>query len=118
MKWLIENWSLLVVIFAAGIGLAVYIKKFSDLPSEEQITKVKEWLLFAVIEAEKELGSGTGTLKLRYVYNAFLTKFPGLVNVVTFETFSKWVDEVLVQMKHLLDTNLDIAVYVKSGGMI
>ena len=68
--------------------------KFFKLPRESQIAKVKEWLLFAVMQAEKELGSGTGQLKLRYVYDMFVSKFPYLVQFVSFEFFSKLVDDV------------------------
>ena len=63
--------------------------------------------------AEKELGGGTGQMKLRYVYNMFLEKFPSLVPIVSFELFAHWVDEVLVQMRHLLEENKDIESYVK-----
>jgi len=113
MKWLVDNWSLLVVIACAGAACFLYIKKFANLPSDEQIRKVKEWLLYAVTMAEKELGSGTGALKLRYVYSMFVDKFPELANIVSFETFSVWVDEVLEQMKQILATNKDIEAYVE-----
>ncbi len=113
MKWIIDNWSLLVVIVAAIVVGAVYIKKFYNMPTDEQIAKVKEWLLFAVVQAEKELGGGTGQLKLRYVYNMFIEKFPSLVDIISFELFSSLVDEVLEQMRHLLDTNLDVKAYVR-----
>lgn len=113
MKWIIDNWSLLVVL-ACIIGLGiVYAKKFMNLPSEEQLTKVKEWLLFAVIQAEKELGAKTGQIKLRYVYDLFLSKFPALVNIVTFEQFSMLVDEALEQMKHLMQTNSNARYYIQ-----
>ena len=36
----------------------------------------KEWLLFAVTEAEKSLGGGTGELKLHVTYDAFIKRFP------------------------------------------
>lgn len=113
MKWLIDNWSLLVVILAVVILGIVYVRKFVEMPSEAQIKKVKEWLLYAVVMAEKELGGGTGQIKLRYVYNLFIEKFPALVSVIPFEMFSYLVDEALEQMKHLLDTNLDIKAYVE-----
>ena len=57
------------------------------MPTNEQLKKVKEWLLWAVAEAEKELGSGTGQLKLRYVYDMFIVKFPSLAKIISFETF-------------------------------
>jgi uncharacterized membrane protein len=113
VKWLIENWSLLVVVVGAIIFLMYRFKNFSQLPSDEQIAKVKVWLLYAVIQAEKELGAGTGTIKLRYVYDLFLSKFPSFASIISFAMFSEWVDEVLEQMKHLLKTNEQTEAYVK-----
>lgn len=118
MKWIIDNWSLLVVIACAGIAGIVYVKKFMSLPTTEQIKKVKEWLLWAVVQAEAELGSGTGTLKLRYVYDMFLERFPEVAKLISFEQFSKLVDEVLEYMRRLIDSNLDIACFVQSGGNV
>lgn len=115
MKWLIDNWSLIVVILCAVGVVSVYVKKFMGLPSDEQISKVKQWLLFAVIEAEKQYQGGTGALKLRAVYNEFCQVFPSLVPIISFELFSKMVDEALEQMKHLLETNLNIQYYVEAG---
>lgn len=115
MKWITENWSLLVVLICGVIAVGYWVRKFTEQPTDEQINKVKEWLLYAVIMAEKELGSGTGALKLRYVYSMFVDKFPSLVSVISFEMFSWYVDEVLEQMKHLLETNKDIAVFVEEG---
>ena len=115
MKWIVDNWSLLVIIIAVFTVGSVYVKKFVDTPTAQQIAKIKEWLLFAVIKAEKELGSGTGVVKLRYVYNMFVEKFPSMVDMISFELFSNMVDEVLEQMRHLLDTNLDIKFYVEGG---
>lgn len=113
MKWIIDNWSLLVVILSVVVIAIVYAKKFVEMPSEAQIKKVREWLLYAVIMAEKELGGGTGQIKLRYVYNLFAERFPSLVPIVPFELFSALVDEALEKMRHLLDTNLDIKAYVE-----
>lgn len=74
--------------------------------------KAKKWLLLAVLEAEKEFGSRTGQVKLRYVYKLFLSTFPLLSKVITFEQFSSMVDEVLEEMKHLIDTNIAVSDYV------
>lgn len=115
MKWLIENWTLLVVIACAvGVGF-FYVKKFANLPSEEQMAKIKEWLLWAVIEAEKYYQGGTGQLKLRYVYDLFLERFPSVAPVISFEMFSMLVDEALEKMRHILETNLDIKAYVEGS---
>ena len=105
VEFLIAYWWLLIIAVAilAVAGYAVYV--FVKMPSNSQITKVKEWLLWAVTEAERELGSGTGQLKLRYVYDMFIVKFPAIAKVISFEAFSLMVDEVLEKFKDLLDKN-------------
>lgn len=113
MNWIINNWSLLVVVAVFLFLGYLYVRSFTNLPSDEQLKKVKEWLLWAVIATEKELGSGTGSAKLRYCYDLFIQRFPSLVAVISFELFSKLVDEALVKMKNILETNKDIEQYVK-----
>ena len=92
----------IVIIAALFIVLAI-----------KQPKKVKEWLLYAVIEAEKELGSGTGPVKLRSVYDMFITKFPKLSVFISFNTFSEWVDVALDYMEELLTDNKDIKAILK-----
>ena len=82
------------ILIAIGImvivGAAAYaIYYFMNLSKEKQLEVVREWLLLAVIEAEKALGSGTGQVKLRYVYDLFIDKFKFLSLVVTFNQFSE-----------------------------
>ena len=113
MKWLIDNWSFLVVIICGVVAVIVYLNRFIALPTGEQLNKVKQWLLYAVIEAEKQYKGGTGALKLRSVYDQFCKVFPELVVIVSFDMFSTLVDEALEQMKHLLKTNNNIASYVE-----
>ena len=118
MKFIAENWYILLLGIAA-IAVVIYlIVKFFKLPRESQITKIKEWLLYAVTEAERELGSGTGQLKLRYVYDMFVTKFPYLVKFVSFEYFSFLVDEVLVKFKELFKNNTAVKQYVDSSAVV
>ncbi len=113
MKWIIDNWSLLVVLLVMVVLAIVYVKKFINMPTDEQMDKVTEWLLYAVIQAEKQLGQKTGQVKLRYVYDMFLTKFPSLVSVITFEQFKELVDEALEQMRHLMETNQNVKFYIQ-----
>ena len=63
---------------------------------------VREWLLFAVSEAEKLLGGKTGALKLRKVFGAFVETFPVFSAFISFDTFSGWVDTALEDMRALL----------------
>ena len=87
VKFLVENWYLLI----AGVGVAAaagfMLYRFFKLPTKEQIAKIKGWLLYAVTEAEKELGGGTGQLKLRQVYDLFVQRFPAVAAVISFDTF-------------------------------
>ena len=57
---------------------------------------------------EKEFGSGTGKIKLRYVYDMFIVRFPWMAQVITFETFSGLVDKALEEMRVLLETNKQV----------
>ena len=95
MEWLVDNWSLLVVLVCAIGGVVFGCKKFAQSGKTNQLKKVKEWLLFACVEAERDFGSGKGQLKLRYVYDMFVEKFGVIKYIITFEEFSKMVDEVL-----------------------
>ena len=95
MEFILEYWYVIlaaIAVVTVGIVAAVH---FFRQPSSKQIAKVKEWLLWAVLEAERELGSGTGNLKLRMVYGAFVRMFPWVARVISFDTFSVWVDEAL-----------------------
>lgn len=112
MKFIVENWYIIVAAVAALAVIIYLLMKFFKLPRAAQIAKVKEWLLFAVTQAEKEFGSGTGQLKLRYVYDMFVTKFPYLVQFISFEFFSDLVDKVLVEFKKMFNTNVAVKQYV------
>lgn len=115
MDWLINNWYLLV---AAGavVGAAVFaVRRFLGLPTEQQILNFQEWLKWAVAEAERQLGSGTGQLKLRLVYNMAVDKFPWITKLVTFEEFSMWVDEALLWLNKQLESNKAVINMIKGG---
>ena len=103
--FIIEYWYVFIAVLAVGVCLGVAAYRFVKLPNSEQMQKVKEWLLLAVTDAEKELGGGTGQLKLRMVYDLFIQRFPWLVRVVSFEWFSELVDEALIEMREMLQKN-------------
>lgn len=112
MQFLVDNWVSLLLCVLSIVLIVMSVLNFTRLPKAEQLEKVKQWLLIAVTEAEKALGSGTGKLKLAYVYDLFVAKFPWLVKIISFETFSSLVDEVLDDMRKLIDTNPNINEYV------
>lgn len=112
MNYILENWYIILAFVALIVLIAVTVRAFLGLPTSEQIRSVKEWLLIAVTEAEKALGGGTGKLKLRQVYDLFVQRFPWLAKIVSFDTFSGWVDEALDEMREMLSENTAVANYV------
>ena len=73
---------------------------------------VKEWLLWAVTQAEQYLGSGTGALKLRYVYDLADEALPPIKYLVSFSDFSLWEDEALELMREQIKNNPHIKNFV------
>ena len=88
------------------------------LPTSVQKQRVKECLLAWVIEAERDLGGGTGEIKLRTVYGWFVTAFPILKNFISFETFSVWVDEALESMREMLKTNNNLKAVIENDTVV
>lgn len=105
MNHLIEYWSMYVAL-AAVLAIAVFsIYTFIKRPNGEQMKKVREWLLWAVVQAEAELGNGTGQLKLRFVYDLFIVRFVWMSRIISYEVFTFLVDEALEEMREMLATN-------------
>lgn len=100
-EWQIVLFVLLAILVALLVVITLKCPK-----------RVKEWLLYAVIEAEKQMGTGTGIAKLHLVYDWFLARFPKISYFVAFETFSKWVDLALDKMKELLEEKQKLKEYV------
>ena len=86
----------IVTVIVAGI-IALQYKSF------------KEWLVYAVSEAESALGSQTGKLKLRLVYDMAVERFPAFAKIIPFTLFSKMVDNALVIMREMIENNKSIA---------
>ena len=80
----------------------------------KQPRKVKEWLLWAVIQAETTLGGGTGQVKLRAVYDLFVERYKFISFLVSFETFSKWVDVALDEMRVMLENNVNVKAIIEN----
>lgn len=99
-----------IVVF--GLGAAIY--NFAKMGRNQQIKNIKQWLLYAVIDAERLLGSNTGKIKLRFVYDMFISKFKFMSYIISFDTFSELVDEVLEEMRSLIETNDAVKAIVES----
>lgn len=103
MEWIINNWSLIVTVLAVAVYFLLNGKR-----------SVIAFLLEAVVRAEKDLGSGTGRIKLSVVYGNFIEKYPILSKIIPFPVFSAWVDAVLEDMKDILSKNEKVRAYVEN----
>lgn len=102
-----------IIVCAAFVFVAIYaVASFIQRPKDEKIENIKEWLKWAVTEAEKELGSGTGQLKLRKVYGMAVSQFPWIIQLISFDIFSTWVDEALEWMRKQIEDNASFQNYV------
>lgn len=112
LQFMNDNWFLIIAFIAVISVVSVKIYKWCKMPNREQMRQVQEWLLYAVAKAEENLGSGTGELKLRYVYDMFVTKFPAIAIFVNFDDFCIMVEEALTKFKELLANNASVnAIY-------
>ena len=111
--WIINNLDVIIGIICLVLVAGFSVYQFALLGKDKQIDKIKEWLLFAVIQAEQQLGGGTGRVKLRFVYDMFVDKFKVISLLISFEDFSFMVDEALDIMRDMLESNEAIKQYVE-----
>lgn len=113
MEFLVENWYMILA-GVALVGLLVgAIYAFLKRPTSSQVKKIKVWLLQAVIEAERHLGTGTGEIKLSWTYDKFIQRFPWVSKVISFEQFKNLVDMALNEMKELMAEKEEIKKFVE-----
>lgn len=105
IDYIAEYWASII-----GVAVALFTLFFALGKLEKE--KVLNWLVYAVTAAEKDLGTKTGKLKLRTVYERFVGAFPIFSLVLPFSTFSEWVDIALDEMKKMLE-NAAIKNYVE-----
>lgn len=100
-------------VFTAFIiwGVLVFIWLLTVLAL--RFASFKNWLVYAVSEAEKYLGAKTGRLKIRYAYDLAVKKFPTFAKILPWGIFSWLVDKALIVMRDML-TNKEIAEYIEN----
>ena len=114
MEFIVNNWYVILSLIVIITIVVIACVKFLKMPTDKQIKNIKEWLLFAVIKAEKEFGEKTGVAKLRFVYDLAIAKFPFVASVISFETFKIWVDDALVEMEKILKENTAIEKFINN----
>lgn len=71
--------------------------------------------MYVCLEAERRYGSKTGQIKLKYAYDWFVSNWPVMSALITFNQFSTMVDIALKEMEHLIRTNMNIFKYVSGS---
>ena len=93
------------IIFIAVLAVAL----IAAVILAANISSFKNWLVYAVTEAEAKFGGKTGKLKLRYVYDLAVEAFPVLAKTLPFSFFSWAVDAALLIMRGMIEDNKQIA---------
>jgi hypothetical protein len=93
----VENIVLAVILAVVLVFGGLYIMGFRD------------WLVWAVMEAEHMLGSKTGQMKLRYVYDLAIRHFPVIAKLLPFSVFAILVEKALEVMNTMIQENKSIA---------
>ena len=109
MEFLIHHWYTIVLALLLAISVYLHIRKFALMSPKQRYEQIRGWLLQAVLFAEQMYGPGTGKLKLSEVYARFCEELPWLAKVLPFDTFSKYVDDALEEMRKILENNAAIA---------
>ena len=106
----------IITLLAIGVGIGLLVmfllNKFSKMSDDDKIRLIQNWLLGAVILAEKQLGSGTGEAKLALVFQWFSEKFPAIAMLMTEEQFNEYVKEALKRMRKMMENNEAINNYL------
>ena len=95
-------WTILLVVLSGiltGWVIATIIDK--TVGKQTKINLIEGWLKYMVILAERKFGSGTGKLKLTYVYNKFVEKWPEIATWMNETQFNDLVQKAIEKMEEL-----------------
>lgn len=74
----------------------------------------RNWLVYAVTDAEMALGSKTGQLKLQWAYDLAVSKYPILAKIMPYTVFDWFVGSALKVMREMMK-NKSIAEIVEGA---
>ncbi len=105
LLWIRENWYIFILFIGVISMMAIRVYEFLKQPNKAQLQQIQEWLVYAVAKAEEVLGSGTGKMKLKYVYDMFVTKFPAFAMFISYEKFVEMTEKALKEFKEMIAEN-------------
>lgn len=107
--FLVENWYMFVILAVVIVYLGWTVYRISKKDFMEIVK-------YAVFLAEKEYGSGTGSIKLKYAYDYITSKHTWIMMFISFEQFSKLVDEALKWLNGQLESNTNVQALMQKVG--
>lgn len=106
IEFILANWDFILLIVATVSAVVFAVFKGNK-------SVVMKMLYALVTEAEKDFGSGTGSLKLASVIETIYPKLPSVIKMfVTDKTLQKWVEDALATAKATWEKNANIANYI------
>lgn len=106
IEFILANWDFILLIVAAVSAVVFAVFKGNK-------SVVMKMLYALVTEAEKDFGSGTGSLKLASVIETIYPKLPAVIKMfVTDKTLQKWLEDALATAKSTWEKNANIANYI------
>ena len=106
VNYIVNNWDFVLLIVAALAAVIFFAFKGNK-------SVVMKMLYALVTEAEKDLGSGTGSLKLAQVVTAIYPKLPAILKAfISEKTLTKWIEDALTAAKDNWKKNANIAGYI------
>lgn len=106
INFILANWDFILLIVAAVAAIVFAIFKGNK-------SVVMKMLYAMVTEAEKNMGGGTGSLKLASVIDAIYPKLPAVIKMfITDDMLKKWVEDALKLAKKEWEKNANIAQYI------
>ena len=109
MKFLVANWDSVLVIVGFLALVVVLIKRGE--------TKILKNILFKLVtQAEREFGSGTGTLKYAAVSDWLYQRMPAVLKFLfTEKDIDSMIESVLAEAKAKWGTNDNVKQYIEEG---
>lgn len=109
LKIIYDNLPMILTIIAIAAGIAIKVRNFLKRSKEEQMKQlqeqadkvvelVKESLLSIVSKAEKEWGSGTGTIKKSWVWEQLQAQHQKLTEYISEGMIDKEVVDSLIEL--------------------
>lgn len=108
IQFLAANWDSALVVVGFIVVLVVLIKRGE--------TKILKQILFNLVtQAEKQFGSGTGTLKFAAVADWIYQRIPAILKLLfTEKDIARMIEAVLEEAKKAWGTNDNIKGYIEA----